>query len=45
MFVVWVHAIAAGERGRPLRRYMAMIEGANASVRRWQAIERMRAHI
>lgn len=45
VFVVWVHAMAAGERGRPLRRYKAMIEGANASARRWQTVERMRAHI
>ena len=45
VFVVWVHAMAAGERGRPLRRWEAMIEGSIAAAQRWQTVERMKAHI
>ena len=43
--VAWLHAWDAGERGRPLRRFKAMIEGANAAAERWDAVERMKAHI
>ena len=45
VFVAWLHAMAAGERGRSLRRFEAWIQGSIASARRWQAIERMKAHI
>ena len=43
--VAWLHAWDAGERGRPLRRFEAMIEGSIAAARRWSAVDRMRAHI
>ena len=43
--VAWLHAMDAGERGRPVRRFKAMMEGGNAAAVRWDAVERMRAHI
>ena len=43
--VAWLHAVDAGEQGRPLRRFKAMMDGSNAAAVRWQAAERMKAHI
>ena len=43
--VAWMLAVTAGEQGRPVRRYKAMMEGAIAAAERWGAVERMKAHI
>ena len=45
VYVAWLHAWDAGERGRPLRRFKAMMDGSNAAAQRWNAVDRMRAHI
>jgi aminoglycoside/choline kinase family phosphotransferase len=42
--VPWLHTLSAGERGRPLRRFEAIMEGSIAAAQRWQTVERMRAH-
>ena len=43
--VAWLHAVVAGERGRQLRRFEAMMKGSVDSVQRWHTVGRMRAHI
>ena len=45
VYVAWVHAVAAGERGRQLRRFEAMMTGSIDAAQRWQTVERIRAHI
>ena len=45
VYVAWLHAWDAGERGRPLRRFKAMIDGSVAAAQRWNAADRMRAHM
>ena len=43
--VAWMLAVSAGEQGRSVRRYKAMMEGTIAAAERWGAVERMKAHI
>ena len=43
--VAWILAVSAGEQGRSVRRFEAMMEGAIAAAERWGMVERMKAHI
>ena len=43
--VAFIHAVSAGVQGRPIQRFEAMLLGAIAAAQRWNAVERMRAHI
>ena len=43
--VAWLHAVDAGEWGRQLRRFKAMMDGSVAAAQRWNAVDRMKAHI
>ena len=45
VYIAWLHAVDAGEQGRPVRRFKAMTDGSVAAAQRWDAVERMRAHI
>ena len=45
VYVAWLHAVDAGEKGRQVRRFKAMMDGSVAATQRWNAVERMRAHI
>ena len=45
VYVAWVHAMAASEQGRQVRRFKAMMDGSITAVQRWNAVERMKAHI
>jgi len=45
VYVAWVHAMAANEQGRQLRRFKAMMDGSITAAQRWNAVERMKAHI
>ena len=45
VYIAWLHAVDAGEQGRPVRRFKAMTDGSVAAARRWRAVERMKAHI
>ena len=43
--VAWLHAVDAGEQGRQVRRFKAMMDGSNAAAARWNTVERIKAHI
>lgn len=45
VFVAWLHAVDAGEQGRQLKRFEAMMSGSVSATQRWNAVERMKAHI
>ncbi len=45
VYIAWYHAVVAGERGRQVRRFKAMMDGSVAAAQRWSAVERMGAHI
>ncbi len=45
VYIAWLHAVEAGEQGRPVRRFKAMTDGTVAAAQRWSAVERMKAHI
>ena len=42
--IAFMHAVSAGEQGRPLQRFEAMMTGTIAAAERWHAVDRMRAH-
>ena len=45
VYIAWLHAVDAGEQGRPVRRFKSMTDGSVAAAQRWNAVERMKAHI